>query len=106
MNDLNVFSRCGLESVELNTFLTTQISYRKGRKIKVQKMQVGISKDRCPTLKVHVVDIQEATEVTYFGDILSCDGKNTKNIKSKISKGMGIITNIFNFLKAVCFGQH
>ena len=34
----------------------------------------------------------------YLGDILSSDGKNLNNIKDTISKGVGIISNIFNLL--------
>ena len=50
--------------------------------------------------------MEEVTEDTYLGDILSIDGKNYKNIKSRISKGNGIIARIFNILEAVSFGSH
>jgi hypothetical protein len=48
----------------------------------------------------------EVTEETYLGDILSCDGKNAKNIRSRISKGIGIISQIMNILDGVSFGPH
>ena len=60
------------------------------------KMHIGRKDALCPTLKVH--------EETYLGDILSCDGKNKKNIKDRISKGVGIITQILNLLEIICVG--
>ena len=50
--------------------------------------------------------MQEVTEVTYLGDILSADGKNSKNISERISKGLGIISQIFNLLDNISFGSH
>ena len=46
----------------------------------------------------------EVNEESYLGDILSSDGKNTKNIKSRISKGIGMISQIINILDEVSFG--
>jgi hypothetical protein len=48
----------------------------------------------------------EVTEETYLGDILSADGKNGKNIRSRISKGVGIISQIMNILEGICFGPN
>ena len=48
----------------------------------------------------------EVTEDTFLGDIISSDGKNTKNIKSRISKGIGIVTNIFNLLESISLGPY
>ena len=50
--------------------------------------------------------MREINDDKYLGDILSCDGKNTKNIKDRISKGVGIIANIFNLLEVISFGQY
>ena len=46
------------------------------------------------------------TEATYLGDIISHDGKNTKNVNSRVAKGFGIITDIMNMLGKLSFGQH
>ena len=54
----------------------------------------------CPTLKVHGTVMPEVKEDTYLGDILSNDGKNTKNIKNRISKGVGCV----NMLENIVFG--
>ena len=63
------------------------------------KMHIGKKHDLCPTLKVHGTIMPEVSQETYLGDILSYDGKNTKNLKSRISKGIGIISQILNLLE-------
>ena len=57
-------------------------------------------------LKVHGTVMPNVSEETYLGDILSNDGKNSKNIENRISKGIGIINNIFNLLENIVFGNH
>ena len=112
MDDLNGIAKCGFDSLSLNTFLTTQIELKRLRfhvadkngRSKCHKMHVGKRNDFCPTLMVHGSIMQEVTEDTYLGDILSCDGKNTKNISERISKGLGIISQIFNLLDRISFG--
>ena len=112
VDDLNAISKCGLESISLNTFITTQIELKRLKfhvpdavgKSKCHKMHIGRRDTLCPTLKVHGTVMQEVSEETYLGDIVSCDGKNTKNIKDRISKGVGIITQILNLLEMISFG--
>ena len=114
VDDLNGISKCGIESVALNTFLTTQIELKKLKlhtvdkkgKSKCVKLHVGKSNGFCPTLKVHGTNMPEVSEETYLGDILSSDGKNSKNIKSRISKGVGIISQLMNLLDEVSFGPY
>ena len=114
VDDLSGISKCGFESISLNIFLTTQIELKKLRfhvadkkgKSKCVKMHIGKKHDLCPTLKVHGTIMPEVSQETYLGDILSSDGKNTINIKSRISKGIGIISQILNLLELVSFGPH
>ena len=114
VDDLNGISKCGEESMALNTFITTQIELKKLKfhvpdkhgKSKCHKMHIGKRNTFCPTLKVHGSIMQEVTEDVYLGDIISCDGKNTKNVKQRISKGIGIVNQIFNLLGNVRFGAH
>ena len=72
----------------------------------LMKMVKGRKHNLCPILKVHGTVMQEVTEETYLGDIISNDGKNNKNIKSRISKGIGISTQILNLLDVISFGSH
>ena len=47
---------------------------------------------KLPELKVHGSKISKVSHETYLGDVLSDDGKNTKNVKNRNSKGIGIIS--------------
>ena len=62
--------------------------------------------DMCPSLKVHGETMAEVSEVCYLGDIISADGKNTKNIKDRTAKGIGLMSQIFNILNSVSFGSY
>ena len=114
VDDLNGIAKCGIDSLALNTFITTQIELKRLRfhvpdengKSKCHKMHIGRKHNLCPILKVHGTVMQEVTEETYLGDIISNDGKNNKNIKSRISKGIGIPTQILNLLDVISFGSH
>ena len=114
VDDLSGISKCGKESSALNNFLTTQIELKKLRfhvpdesgKTKCHKLHIGKKHVGCPALKVHGTIMPEVTEDVYLGDIISSNGKNTKNIKSRISKGLGIMNQIFNLLENISFGPH
>ena len=114
MDDLNGIAKCGKESLDLNTFLNAQIELKRLRfhvpdkngKTKCHKLHIGKPNKGCPSLKVHGTSMPEVSEETYLGDILSNDGKNTKNIDNRVSKGIGIINNIFSLLENIVFGNH
>ena len=50
--------------------------------------------------------MENVSEDLYLGDIISSDGKNRKNVDKRISKGLGLITQIMNLLEVVSFGQY
>ena len=50
--------------------------------------------------------MEDVTENTYLGDIISSDGKNSKNMESRVLKGIGKITEITHMLEMVSFGEH
>ena len=112
IDDLNGISKCGRESKALNTYLNAQVEMKKLRfhtigkngKSKCVKIHIGKHNHNCPTLRVHGTVMQEVNEEMYLGDILSSDGKNSKNIKNRISKGIGIISQIMNILENGSFG--
>ena len=114
VDDINAISRCGLDSVSLNTYINTQIELKKLRfhvpnqdgKSKCHKMHIGGGKESCPELRVHGTVMENVEEDMYLGDLISSDGKNKKNVEKRISKGLGIITQILNLLEVVSFGQH
>ena len=114
VDDINAISKCGIDSVDLNTFVNTHIELKKLRfhvpdiegKSKCHKIHVGGKKESCPELKVPGTIIESVEEDTYLGDLISGDGKNKKNIEKRISKGLGIISQILNLLELVSFGKH
>lgn len=75
-------------------------------KSKCHKLHIGTKKKTCPILKVHDTVMEEVEEDTYLGDIISHDGKNTKNINNRISKGNGKITEILKLLEMVSLGEY
>ena len=56
-------------------------------------------------MKVHGVMTAKKEETTYLGDIIQENGKNTSNIKSRVIKGIGLVTDILNILKSISFGS-
>ena len=79
--DINATSKCGMDSVRLNTYINTQIELKKLRfhvpdkngKTKCHKLHIGKSDSSCPELKVHGTIMERVTEDTYLGDIISSD---------------------------------
>ena len=114
IDDLMTISRCGIQSLKMNTFVGAQIECKKlkfhtpdinGRS-KCNFLHVGKTHIKCPELKVHGSKISKVSHETYLGDVLSDDGKNTKNVKNRISKGIGIISRIMRILESVTLGEH
>ena len=112
VDDLLAVAPCSIKSVSVNVFINTQIEMKKlefhtadkNGKSKCHKMHVGKENMLCPDLKVHGTKMGQVTEDTYLGDIISHDGSNLKNIKSRVGKGLGIISQIENILETVSFG--
>ena len=49
--------------------------------------------------------MEESQEEKYLGDIISNDGRNMKNIKSRVNKGKGIVSRIMTLLEGIPFGK-
>ena len=49
--------------------------------------------------------IEQKDEEKYLGDVLSVDGKNLKNIKTRINKGKGVVNRIMTMLNGIPFGK-
>ena len=49
--------------------------------------------------------MKESDDEKYLGDIISYNGKNTKNIKARVDKGIGNVKQIMSILQEVCFGK-
>ena len=49
--------------------------------------------------------IEMAEAEKYLGDVISVDGRNTKNIEAKVDKAQGIIKQLKGMMEEMCFGQ-
>ena len=77
-----------------------------GKSSKCQVLHVGKSCGECKALKVHDCEMNRAKFDTYLGDVVSVDGRNSRNVDARVSKAMGIIAHIMDILKQVVFGHH
>ena len=68
-------------------------------------MHVGPTNSVCPDLKVHESSMITVEEDTYLGDLVRADGKNVSNIRHRVSKGLGIISQIMRILETISFGK-
>ena len=113
VDDLIGISKCGHQSVALNTFITTHIELKKLRfhvpdangKTKCHQIHIGKSSEFCPKLKIHGHQMETVSQDTYLGDIISSDGRNKANIKDRVGKGFGKMSEILNTLDTVSFGS-
>ena len=49
--------------------------------------------------------MKEVSEDTYLGDLVRADGRNSSNIRQRVSKGLGIISQIMRILETISFGK-
>ena len=73
---------------------------------KCVKMHVGKNSGECPTLKVHKQDMADVTEIKYLGEVVTADGRNTRNIQEKTQKGTVLIFQIQKTIKSIGFGTY
>ena len=114
VDDILVVNDCGLKYVETNSFIDAHISMKRLRfhtpdvtgKSKCHHIHVGTKNKWCPELKVHGTLMKKVENDTYLGDIIEGSGSNEMNIKNRVSKGNGIVSQIFNILNNVPFGPN
>ena len=129
MDDVASISRCGIESVKMNSYLNAKTNLKRLQygEDKCHKLHVGRKNETCPELyidtwKVKTVSqvntnkfdledeessgtiVENSEEEKYLGDILTTDGKNRKNILARAGKGHGIVKQILSMLQDICFG--
>ena len=107
-------TECGLNSLVLNSYINTSIEIKKltfhtpdkNGVSKCHYMHIGNKKENCAKLHVHGYEMDEVDKLVYLGDIISNDGKNLHNIKNRVNKSIGIISQIFTILKELRNGHH
>ena len=111
IDDIAAVRKCGIESVQLNSFINTNI--------KADKLSFGVSKcvklhisgnnkNDCDCLKLTVQDseMKKVDSVKYLGDEISSDGRMDKNIENRYNKGIGIKSQIIPLVKEISLGSN
>ena len=114
IDDLLAISKAGIDSMESNVYLTTKVQLKrmnfntgsKTKKSKCEVMHVGRSKEKSVELRANDKVMENVTKISYLGDKVSQTGKHNSNIKARIGKGLGIISEIFSILDNVSFGPY
>ena len=133
VDDLICISECGHRTAMMNAYINfktnskkLQFSVHKCKKLHVGQVQMkhkcqDLSVDRWTEVQVEnditrdieMMDcydgeeiMEEKTEEKYLGDLISSDGRNIKNIKARVAKGIGITNKILTILEGIPFGKH
>ena len=133
VDDALLVSECGYKTSMLNSFINTKTSMKKLQygTAKCFKMHVGKKciEEVCPELYIDGWKLKEVEEVDtdsfavedeyeglvnmetvqhekYLGDILTNDGKNTRNIAARKNRGIGVVNQILTILEEICFGKY
>ena len=108
VDDIAKISECGTPSVIDNTYVNARIEQTKQQfnRSKCHAMHAGKQSRPCDALKAHNMEMEVVTQEKYVGDIITNNGKCTKNIMARRSKGVGVISEITNILDGLCLGVH
>ena len=131
VDDLACVTKSGVDSAEMNAFIKTKTNLKKLQfgSQKCHQLQIGNKEhlaadlfiDNWEVTKVSEsetgvtnlmdsnsgeVQVEVADKEKYLGDILSNDGKNTKNILARKGKGLGVVDQITSILEEICFGPY
>ena len=133
VDDLFTISYCGYKTKLMNKYINTKTAMKKLQfgTSKCMKLHVGktCNKNLCEDLYVGgwkldtVKDMSTGgcTQLEYFGgmekmgvtdeqmylgDIISSDGKPSKNVQARKNKSLGIINQIMDIMKSVFFGKY
>ena len=131
VDDLVCVSECGPSSAMLNGYINCKTNTKKLTfgEDKCKKMHVGSNKMeyKCPDLYVDkwseiatkddIIEVtykdvfegetimEEKEQEKYLGDLVSVDGKNIENIKTRVNKCRGVATKILTILEGIPFGK-
>ena len=108
IDDILAVEKCGIDSVAANSFINNKMEMKKliFSENKCKHLHAGKENPFCPDLEVHGKPMKKSLQEKYLGDmiadtILAC---NAQNVKSRKSKGMGIVSQIMVILETVSLG--
>ena len=108
IDDLAKISECGTPAVMDNAYINARIEQSKqlfnGGKCHV--MHAGKQLRACCVLNAHNTEISIVDKEKYVGDIVTSNGKHSKNLITRRSKGIGITSEIISILDGLCLGGH
>ena len=108
VDDIAKISECGTTSVKDNAYINARIEQSKQlfNGGKCHSVHSGKQNKSCSVLKAHRTEMEVVKEEKYVGDIITGDGKHTKNIMARRSKGIGIVSEIISILDGLYLGKH
>ena len=106
VDDLAKISECGVETTKDSAYINAKVEQDKllFNGPKCNHLHAGKPSNLCPIIRAHTTEIQLALEEKYVGDIISSDGKHSKNIASRRLKGIGICNEITAILNTLFLG--
>ena len=114
VDDLLGAASCGKPSLDLNIFINSKIEAKKLNfhlpdkkgKSKCKYLHVGPVRKSCPPLQVHGVNLKKVDDAVYLGDVIQSNGSNRKNIEERVSRGIGIVSQIVSLLETISLCYH
>ena len=87
-------SKYGIRTLDMNIYISTEIEMKRlnfnvggpNKKSKCQKLHIGKASKDCPKLSINGKNMDCVTEVLYLGDIVTNNGKNSKNIFADLTE--------------------
>ena len=101
IDDVMGMALCGDYSIELNSIINANMETKKLRLSEDKCFKIRICKKgtNCTQiLKVHEVNMKNASEATYLGDVISESGTIDATILQRTQKATGIISQISSML--------
>ena len=108
IDDVAIFSECGIKAIKANTYVMSKIQSLKQwcGPAKCHQIHLGKPSITCPELSVHGEPMKKSELEKYLGDLVSKELTNKQNIENRQSKAMGIISQIMSLLSEICLGKH
>ena len=108
IDDIAKISECGTPAVIDNAYINAKIEHSKQlfNGGKCHAIHAGKQKQTCCILSAHNTEMEIVKKEKYVGDMVTGDGKHSKNLDARRSKGMGVISEILSILDGMCLGAH